>query len=427
MSLRTVLLTLYVLSLFSFSHILYASENITEHDYRVLAKVQKNLEKGDPRAALSLVLPLLSVKKPSSYALSYAAMAYANLGKQAKAIEVWKRGVALFPEVRNLWYNLAISEMQQEEYLAAAHSFSSVIDLDKKDDTVDADIYYNLAFAYYQLKKFSLAEQTIKIVNAPGTPKRHWLLLEINCQIAQMKWIDAEKSGRKLLALNPSDGYAWQLLGQIAVNQKEYKKAIVYVEVSQATDFRKGNAQILAQLYGAEQAYGEQARVEQAYCDIGLNYVEHLVYSWQFNLALGALLDMEKKTGPNMETAFFRGKIYFSLGRTAEAVATLAGVDKLEYLFLQQQNIVGVDKIGQQRHAKDKIKAKSLLLIGQIYWLDHKWVEARDVYKRLELLPGYQETGKTLALCMQNMISEKETVTSVPSMLDPQIVVGDDL
>lgn len=424
MSLRVSLLFFCMLAFSGYAPALYAGEEITEHEYRVLEKVQMKLAKDDSQAALSLVLPLLSEKKPSSYALSYAAIAYANLGKTSKSLEIWQRAVTLFPKVRNLWYNLAILQMQVEEYSGATQSFSSVIDLDKQQGKLDVDIYYHLAFAYYQLGKFAQAEQTIKTVTVLEKPKKHWLLLQINCQIAQQKWSEAEKSGRQLVSFDPNDGYVWQLLGQIAVNQEEYKKAIVYTEVSQATDFRKGNAQILDQLYGAEQAFAEQARVERLSDDIDLTYVDHLVRSWQFKEALSALSVVEKQHGANMETSLLQGKIYCALGRTDEALATLAGLEKFDYLFLQQKAQVGEEKLAQKRHAKDKIKGKALFLIGQIYWLDHKWVQARDVYKRLELLPGYQETGKALALCMQNLISEKETVVEMPSLLDPPIVIG---
>ncbi len=333
----------------------------------------------------------------------------------------------MFPAMRNIWYNLAISQMQVADYPGAIHSFSNVIDLDMQHHKQVADIYYHLAFACYQMGNFAKAEQTIKVISRQASPKKHWLLLQINSQIAQMKWVDAEQSGRKLVTLDPGDGHVWQLLGQIAVNQKEYKKAIAYTEISQATVFSKRNAQVLDQLYGVEQLFAEQVRVEKTYEELNLNQVEHLMQSWQFEQALSALLTLDKQYGPNMESAFLLGKIYLALGRKDKALAALTGLEKQDYLFLQGKPSSGKDKAQQMRHAKDKIKARALLLCGQIYWLDHKWVQARDVYKRLELLPGHQETGKVLAQCMQAMLSEKEKVVALPDIFDPPVVVGGSL
>lgn len=424
MSRRIAFLSLYLSFILGFPSFLYADENIDGHEYAVLERVQQKLAKDDYQAALSLVLPLLDRKMPSSFALSFAGTAYANLGQYKDAVKVWQRGVSLFPVTRNLWYNLAITQMQLEEYRGAIQSFAKIIDLDSQQHKNVADIYYQLAFAYYQLRNFAKAEQMIKVITLQASPKRHWLLLQINSQIAQMKWGDAEKIGRKLAALNPTDDHVWQLLGQIAVNSQEYKKAISYTEISQATMYSKSNAQVLGQLYGAEQLYAEQVRVKRTYEDLNINHIEQLMQAWQFDQALSALLTLDKQYGPNMESAFLLGKVYFALGQKEQALASLAGLEKRDYLFLQRKPAANRDKAAQLRQAKDTMKAKALLLCGQIYWLDHKWLEARDVYKRLELIPGYQETGKSLAESMQAMLSEKEKPVVLPEILDPPVVVG---
>ncbi|WP_041278094.1 tetratricopeptide repeat protein [Desulfotalea psychrophila] len=401
--------------------LLYGQEHVSQRDYALLEKSQACLQKEAPAEALETLRPLLARKRPLSFALSYAGLAYALLGNDAKALQTWQQAVSLYPAKKNFCYNLGMAQMGQELFAPALNSFQRVIALEGEAGGL-SPAYYYLAFAYYRLGQFSSAEEAISRLTSGAAVKGHWLLLQIHCQIARQRWKAAEESGRQLVRLAPTVVSNWQLLAQIAVNRRAYPRATAYLEVAQALVSRPGNTQMLSRLYGIQHAFNEEVRVQEVGAPTLLQ-VEELIRSCQYSQAL-VRLDLLGDP-PNMESSYVRARIHYALGQNSLALACLRLLPQQRYLCLLAPNSVGQLGGKALRHKKDGLRVQAFLLAGQIYWLDHHWQEARDIFKQLELLPGYGEIGGGLADCMQSLLDEEGEEFFAPQLLDPPLMVGE--
>ncbi len=121
-----------------------------------------------------------------------------------------------------------------------------------------------------------------------------------------------------------------------------------------------------------------------------------------------------------METSYLRGCLLFALGMNREAVDSLLKAQKQTHLFIE----FGELGIKEKRQKRDALRAKALLLAGQIYWVDRNWLGARKVFKKLELLPGKETLGKSLAACMQFYLDETRAEQVLPGLYDPPLVIA---
>lgn len=399
-----------------------AQQPVDRHTYDLLLRAQKNLDNDNPAAALTQLAPLLRAQKPSSYALCYAAVAHGLLEHYDQAVTLWQQGVTLYPEQRNLWYNLGLSHMRVETPAKARDAFKQVLLLDRQQKTFHPEPFYHLAFAYYRLEQFTQAETTIKQITTHQPPKKHWLHLQLYSQIAQQKWKSATATGQQLLSLDPADSAIWQLMGQIAVNNRQHKEGLVYTEIAQAASPSKNNTRLLSQLYGAEYIFSEQARMETRDHPSHISHVRHLMRAYQFDQALAELARLTTMYGPTMEGRLLQAEIHAISGKPNQAIALLQDTRQLAPTFPDPARKTR-HSLKQIRQAQDKLRARILLLRGQLHWQQRQWQQARDVYKQLELLPGQQTTGRMLAQCMQTLLEELHRPVPLPEILDPPLAI----
>ena len=418
-SFRHILLAVYLLVLTAFLASAAEVEQLSHQEYTVLERVYKLMEKEKFVECLSSLEPLLAKNQPSTYAFSYAALCYGNLGKNLNALKLLKKAVTVYPENSDFWFNLAIFQMQSEDFTGALESYRTLLSLgpEKKEGI----IRYNLAFALYSLEKYQEALVTLVNITTGDAVKQHWLLLKMYCEIALQDWNAAEKTGQSILLLDAGSETVWSLLGQIAVNTKKYQRAATYVEIANtvAPDHSKSN--LVSNLYSYLSAWNELVRYLRLEGTSHYDIAEKLAASCQYQSALDELEKLSVK--PDKESALLKGQLQFALGRNDEAVNQLLQVEKISLLLPEHvREMNGSNK--EQRRQRDRLTARAFLLAGQILWLDHKWEQARDVFKKLELLPGYEEMGINLARCMQGLLLEKKTPVPQPGLYDAQLITG---
>jgi tetratricopeptide (TPR) repeat protein len=277
------------------------------------------------------------------------------------------------------------------------------------------EIYYHLAFALYRLGEYQQAENSIVEITTNRTAKKHWLRLEMYCQIEREKWQSAERTALRILAMDPTAAGTWERLGSISVNQQDYARAAAYLEIATLLNPNSSHSQLTANLYGIQSAWNEQVRRQQSTDESPYRMARELAASCQYEQALATL--QNAGTGSDMESALLMGELLFALGKNKEAVTSLLAVENAPCHGLSRTAQHSKNR-KTKRQYQDRLRARASLLAGQVLWLDHKWERARDVFKELELLPGHGELGKSLALCMQTLLQEQRRQVVMPEIYE---------
>lgn len=409
----TARMTLLVLAI-TFLPPAAAAEHISRSEYAVLEKTYRLLEKEQFGQCLKAVAPLLTKKHPSSHAFSYASLCHAHLGEHTKAMKVLQRAVQLYPDNRDFQFNRGIFQMQAEEFSGAVKSFTALLELG--DDQQEGIIRYNLAFAHYRLEHYREALTAIFPVTEVIAAKRHWLMLRIYCEIGLGDWVAAEKTGLRMLSAEPSSTQSWTLLGQIAINRQDHSRATAYLEIAHTLAPGKGVESLLGRLYGVQSAWNELIRYKRLQGAPPTEIAEKLAVSCQYRAAIEEL--NRSSAEPDKRSALLKGQLLFWIGDNERAVKQLLDVELLP-LDPSDDSSTDGSNLKEERRRRDRLSAQALLLAGQILWLDHEWEQARNVFKRLELLPGWKEQGRALADCMQQFLQEKQRAVTMPDLYDP--------
>jgi Flp pilus assembly protein TadD len=390
-------------------------ETIGPREYEVLKKAYERLEKDRYEDCLSTLSSLLDTPKPSSYALAYAAQASGALNRFDQAITFLNKATQLYPEKKNLWHNLGNYQLQAQDFAGAVRTYTHLITMDTQNQS--PFYHYQLAFAWYCLEKYEKALASIAKITQGQGAKKHHLLLQVNCQIALEQWEACEATARRLIRLYPAGAGNWDLLGRIAINRMDYDRAAAALEIKNILQNKQATDKMLERLYTTLSAWNEVARLERG--NSVYHCAKNLFWAGQYQQALEVLATAHTK---NMETSYLQGRLLFSLGRNTEAVDSLLKLQKEEHLFLEMENSKKMS-LQEKRQAKDALRSQALLLAGQILWLDDNWAAARDIYKKLAILPGREQLGISLVNCLQFYLDETNASQELPGMYDPPLVI----
>ncbi len=392
-------------------------EQVGVREHAMLKKAYEQLQKDSFEACLHTLSPLLDRRLPSSYALSYAALASGGLNQFDQAVGFLTQGTKVYPEKRNFWHNLGVYQMQAENFAGAVLTFERLITMERK--AIPPSYYYHLAFALYSLEKYDDTLEALTKITTGRKAKKHHLQLQVHCLIALERWKDSQNTIRRLIRLDPVWPQNWDLLGRIALNQKNYDLACAALEIKDILEETPGTAQTVEHLYRVQSAWNEAARLEGR----GDHFIgaQSLFRAGQYEKALLAL---DGDNTRHMEKSYLRGRLLFALGRNSQAVHSLLEVENVEYLLDPNKKKKKVPGLKEVRRLKDALRARALLLAGQIHWLDQNWIGARDIFKKLELLPGRGNLGKNLAACMQFYLNETEADQEFPTLYDPPLVMA---
>ncbi len=402
-----------------------AGENLTQRDYAVLERAYSQLQQDKYQDCLKTLSPLLNKNYPTSHALSYAALASGGEELFDQAILFLKKGTQLYPEKKNFWHNLGNYQLQTDNFAGAVKTYQKLISMDKEN--MPPSYHYYLSFAWYQLERYDRALDAVSKITCLQPVKRHHLMLQFNCQIALAKWAACEKTIRRLIRLDPAGAANWELLGRVAVNRMDYDWATAAFEVKDIIAPPASTDPMLKRLYQIQSAWNEVARLHGN--GIAMEHGAAKSYLCAKNLFLAgqykkALTILDADDSLNMETSYLRGCLLFALGMNREAVDSLLKAQRHKHLFIEPGE--RKDKLGrkEKRRKKDALRAKALLLAGQIYWVDRNWLGARKVFKKLELLPGKETLGKSLAAYMQFYLDETRAEQILPGLYDPPLVIA---
>ncbi len=400
-----------------------AEEKISPREYEVLKKAYERLQNEQYEDCLGTLSSLLDANAPPSYCFSYAAQASCGLKRFDQAITLLKQGTTLYPEKINLWHNLGNYQMQADDFSGAIQTYNKLIAMDKKMDKKNPDpfYYYHLSFAWYLLENYEKALEAITKITKGQRIKKHYLLLQVHCQIALKKWQACETTTRRLISLDPTGSQNWDLLGRIAVNRMKYDRAAAALEIRDVLQEKQNPGKkpdkMLERLYRVLSAWNEVARLQEG--DNAYHCAKNLFLAGQYQKGLEVLTSEHAR---NMEKSYLHGRLLFALGRNKEAVNALLNAQNEAHLFLEIHDPKKMS-LQEKRQEKDALRSRVLLLAGQILWLDNNWVAARDLFKKLAILPGQEQLGNSLAHCLQFYLNEIRADQALPGLYDPPLVM----
>jgi len=391
---------------------------ISAWEYTVLKKAYEQLQNENCESCLKTLSPLLDKERPTSHALNYAALACGRLNRFKQAAAFLGQGTRLYPGKKNFWHNLGVYQMQANDFSGAVRTYQNLIAMENA--IVTPSYYYHLSFAFYRLEQYANALEVIRKITKGKTAKKHHLLLQVHCQIALKKWEGCEATTQRLIRLDPTGMQNWDLLASIVINRRNYDRACAALEIKNILKEKPGTVRTLKHLYRVQSAWNEIARLQEK--ENSYVCAQNLFRAGQYEKALFVL---DQDSSRHMEKSYLRGRLLFVLDRNREAVDSLLKVQNEEHYFL---NLGQREKkkmtMQDRRRQKDKLKAKALLLAGQVYWIDRNWTGARDMFKKLELLPNMENLGKSLASCMQSYLDETGTALILPELYDPPLVMA---
>ena len=160
----------------------------------------------------------------------------------------------------------------------------------------------------------------------------------------------------------------------------------------------KTTALELASLYARGHANAEAAqRLEvNGAQDSVIRAAQFHYLAGQYEAALLLLDSQPRSPEPPMLTlrkTLLKGRILVELGRTAEAVKALT-------------RTAAIPVPAADRNAANRLRATAHLLAGEALWLERSWPEAAAAFDTLATIPGYGDTGASLARTMRALIRE---------------------
>ncbi len=177
-------------------------------------------------------LTLIAAQKKASFRESadfYHLLALAYYGKEeySKAVVSYRQALNLAPERTDILNNLGLAYLARHEYQQAIAEFSRALtDLNYSKPHL---LYYNLALCYQRTGNFS----------------------------------DSLMNLERALELAPQLSQAYQLRGQIYLQQKKYKDAVLNLE--NATRLEPRDAEGFLFLAEAYRAQGHKTKAQEAY------------------------------------------------------------------------------------------------------------------------------------------------------------------
>lgn len=179
-----------------------------------------------------------------------------QLDKTAEAIDCYRRAIELRPDFHEAYYNLAVAEVYQQNWISAKTAFQQVLKLNPNH----AEAYYGLgkiaeqaeqyktAAAYYwrsvQLNPnlagayFSLGETLVKLRYWDKAVPICYRAVQLNPDLSwayhnlgyallrQQKWKAALIALYQATKLNPDFPWTYYHLGQVLLQQKQWDKAV---------------------------------------------------------------------------------------------------------------------------------------------------------------------------------------------------------
>lgn len=215
--------------------------------YFSLATTDTSNAKADYEAALKAADKVLSISNPSeqvySRALTLAGKSLVQLGREEDAVERFQRMIEEDPANYLIIQDIGNDLLTAKSWKGAAIFLKMTADARAKVAADDANVYYNLGVAYYNMRDTdpnALSESVMYYQKAldlqPDDPAT--VLNMVLAYTAAEDWDQVALWGEKLVSLNPNDPAGWRLL---AVGYQKLGDMDKFKETMDRYDMLKGS------------------------------------------------------------------------------------------------------------------------------------------------------------------------------------------
>lgn len=375
------------------------ARDVTHEEWQVLQRTERFYREDKMQDIVALLRPFTERASAHEAVYSYMSSALLQQGKYDEAYSILDRATRLYPEDFALQYNFAITAMHLEKYQAAISSFALVSKIQKEKGEDISQIKYYMATAYYMLEEYDrVIEILLPLIYNQNLVNRQNVQLAINCYIMKQDWEKGEKIVGKWIEISPTSNDAWKMLGDMLIRQKKYKKAAGAYEIANLLGGKNISPGNLFQIYRYLNAHSEAARWAEhpeLITSHWLDRAKELYQAAKFAKTL-QILDKEEGASKDPEVIILRGKNLLALGKIDEAIAAWLSCEDLPLPKSKDPR--------KARRKRDEMTAVALILAGEARWEQKEWLKARDIFKKLSYLPGYENTGNSLASAMQYLL-----------------------
>lgn len=190
-----------------------------EIETRVLAAVHAHRRRDFTRAAL-LARQALDRQPEHAAALNHLARATHNLGREAEALALFERGVALSPDYAEGWHNLGLARRAAGRMEAAIEAYARSLEL--RPGFRSAALNLGKTLLLSDRLEDALAAFTARLDRDPNDAES--LLHRGLCLHAMQRLDEAQRAYERCVDLDPSHGLAWMYLGTLH-NQRMRREA----------------------------------------------------------------------------------------------------------------------------------------------------------------------------------------------------------
>jgi tetratricopeptide (TPR) repeat protein len=249
-----------ILLVFLFTTSATANLNLPRSVYRVVLKTQKAIKDKDFKKAESILSSNLKSGKKHYILHFLLGNVLSKTEKTNKAIEQYKRSIALNCSYAPAFQNIGTVYFNVKEYKKAGDSMLKVYSLSKNKDF--QSLYY-AAVSYFLADKVLLARPHLffLISGKAGPPKLSWLKASLKLCIALKLYDKAGDIIEKLIVLNKNDSKLWRLITWFHLKRENYEKALTSFKIyTYLTPSKKeSDIKLLGDLYSAIDLSGKAA------------------------------------------------------------------------------------------------------------------------------------------------------------------------
>ncbi|EGB14630.1 Tetratricopeptide TPR_1 repeat-containing protein [Pseudodesulfovibrio mercurii] len=388
--------------------------------YAAVTEARELMEQGDPAGAAQRLLPVADEARPPLVVLDHLAWAQERAGAHDAALVTYRRAAGLYPNDPGTARNLGILLFNRQRFAEAAPALERAYGLQPEEGR-EPTLLAMAGSAQARMHRFPQALGLLDRAETtePAAPVS-WTAMSAYCCLRLDRTDAALARCRACARRHPRDPAAWSLLGRVLARHGDPLAAASALETARALrpDGRAAPDEYreLAALYALGHAHAEAARCLAAADEPGttLRRAELLRLNGRNREALEALdrFDRERAantaTGPTvtpedvLRAALLRGRILRDLGRTGEAVDGLLASAR--------------PPAADPGRTVQRLRGALLLLAGELRWGEGDWTGAARIFDDLAAVPGYADTGASLAEGMRAMVRE---AALAPAPLSP--------
>jgi tetratricopeptide (TPR) repeat protein len=388
-------------------------QRLAPAEYAAVTEARALLDKGDPAGAVKRLLPVADGERPPLAVLDHLAWARELSGDHDGALDTYRKAAALYPDDPGTARNLGILLFNRQRFDEAARTLERAFDLQPEDAREPA----LLAMAGSARARRDHFQQALRLLDramdAGNDAPVAWSAMAVYCCQRLNRPGEALARSRASARRHPDSPAAWTLLGRVLARNGDPLAAASALETAGALrpgGDSPGESGELAALYALGHAHAEAARCLAASPAPGtaLRRAELLRLAGQEEAALDALNRFDRETATSnaavqerLRAALLRGRILRDIGEKQAAVDSLMKAAR----DIRPQ---GSDRAGQ------RLRGALLLLAGEIRWTLRDWTGAARVFDGLAEVPGYAETGASLAAGMRAMVREAALDPALP-------------